>query len=73
MYPCLNQCEWVSPLFHSQHKLDFVVGGGEIDPVGSQWLAKVSGAPEKKQHSAKFYQAPAQQEIGNGERSSVVV
>ena len=27
-YPRLNQDEWVSPLVHSQLKLDSVVGGG---------------------------------------------
>ena len=27
----------------------------------------------KKLHSAKFYQAPAQQQVGNGERSNVVI
>ena len=27
----------------------------------------------KKQHSDEFYQAPAQQQFGNGERSNVVV
>ena len=33
---------------------------GEIDPVRSEWLAKVSEAPENL-HSAEFYQAPTQQ------------
>ena len=28
VYPHLNQGEWVSHLVHSQHKLEFVVGGG---------------------------------------------
>ena len=45
----------------------------EIDQVGIQWLAKVSGAPEKKLHSVEFYEAPAQQQVSNGETSSVVV
>ena len=28
VYPRVNQGEWVTPLVHSQHKLDSVVGGG---------------------------------------------
>ena len=36
----------------------------------SNW--KLSGATEKKLHSVEFYQAPAQQQDANGERSNVV-
>ena len=45
---------------------------GEIDPVGSEWLAKVSWTPEKL-HLAEFYQAPTRQQFGNGQSSNVIV
>ena len=31
VYPRLNQGEWASPLVHSQHNMDSVVGGGAQD------------------------------------------
>ena len=30
-------------------------------------------SPWKKLYSVEFYQAPAQQQVGNGERSNVVI
>ena len=43
-----------------------------MDQVRSQWLAKFQ-EHLKKLHLVEFYQAPAQQQVANRERSNVVV
>ena len=69
-YPRLNQGEWVSPLVHSQHKFDTVLGGGA---QGLQkYTAPMASSKKKKKNKQNLSESDSEKEAADFPRFIVI-